>query len=262
LIRRFAGSDEVVETEFVFGRHTGVTLEPRRGGGRLERRGSTVDDLSGHGKRRIWLQNIAALHLGLKESQVRVVCKDVGGSFGIKVHIYADEMATYALSKLLRRPVKFVADRVESFNYRHSCARPSLQGKDRRQPRRHYHGVRDRRPYGHRPLFDVSGTSAIEANQVINLVGGPYAIKNYRARAPCGIPEQERHVPVPRRPVNPIACSVTEAGSTGSDEDRHGSGRNPPPPTLIADDAYPCASPRGVRFEQLRITPRSKSSSR
>ena len=25
----FAGSDEVVETEFVFGRHTGVTLEPR-----------------------------------------------------------------------------------------------------------------------------------------------------------------------------------------------------------------------------------------
>jgi len=35
---------------------------------------------------------------------VRVICKDVGGSFGIKVHIYADEMATYALSKLLRRP--------------------------------------------------------------------------------------------------------------------------------------------------------------
>src|SRR6185436_7200616 len=62
------------------------------------------------------VQNIAALHLGLAESQVRVVCKDVGGSFGIKVHIYADEMATYALSKLLRRPVKFVADRVESFN--------------------------------------------------------------------------------------------------------------------------------------------------
>jgi carbon-monoxide dehydrogenase large subunit len=49
------------------------------------------------------VQNIAALHLGLADSQVRVVCKDVGGSFGIKVHIYADEMATYALSKLLRR---------------------------------------------------------------------------------------------------------------------------------------------------------------
>ena len=36
------------------------------------------------------VQNIAALHLGLEESQIRVVCKDVGGSFGIKVHVYAD----------------------------------------------------------------------------------------------------------------------------------------------------------------------------
>jgi aerobic carbon-monoxide dehydrogenase large subunit len=46
---------------------------------------------------------------------VRVICKDVGGSFGIKVHTYPDEMATVALSKMLGRPVKFVADRLESF---------------------------------------------------------------------------------------------------------------------------------------------------
>ena len=44
-----------------------------------------------------------------------MLTKDVGGSFGIKVHTYADEMATVALSKLLKRPVKFVADRIESF---------------------------------------------------------------------------------------------------------------------------------------------------
>ena len=39
----FADSDAVVEAEFIFGRHTGVTLEPRVGRGRLEcrpRRGS------------------------------------------------------------------------------------------------------------------------------------------------------------------------------------------------------------------------------
>ena len=46
---------------------------------------------------------------------MRVIAKDVGGSFGIKVHVYADEMATAALSVMLRRPVKFVADRLESF---------------------------------------------------------------------------------------------------------------------------------------------------
>src|SRR5579863_7464398 len=111
----FKNADEIAEAEFVFGRHTGVTLEPR----------SVVADWNA-GETRLTIyqgtqaphmvQNLAALHLGLQEAQVRVICKDVGGSFGIKVHIYADEMATYALSKLLRRPIKFVADRVESFN--------------------------------------------------------------------------------------------------------------------------------------------------
>jgi carbon-monoxide dehydrogenase large subunit len=98
----FANSDEVVEADFIFGRHTGVTLEPR----------AVVADWNIAEQRLTiyqgtqaphMVQNIAALHLGLADSQVRVVCKDVGGSFGIKVHIYADEMATYALSKLLRR---------------------------------------------------------------------------------------------------------------------------------------------------------------
>ena len=92
----FAEADEVVEAEFVFGRHTGVTLEPR----------SVVADWNAAESRLTiyqgtqaphMVQNLAALHLGLEESQVRVVCKDVGGSFGIKVHIYADEMATNAL---------------------------------------------------------------------------------------------------------------------------------------------------------------------
>src|SRR5258708_9407222 len=111
----FAQSDEVVEADVSFGGHSGVTLEP----------GAVVADWNVAEQRLTiyqgtqaphMVQNIAALHLGLADSQVRVVCKDVGGSFGIKVHIYADEMATYALSKLLRRAVKFVADRVESFN--------------------------------------------------------------------------------------------------------------------------------------------------
>src|SRR4030095_2922258 len=84
--KAFAEADAVVEAAFIFGRHTGVTLEPR----------SVVADWN-VAEARITIyqgtqaphmvQNIAALHLGLKESQVRVICKDVGGSFGIKVHI-------------------------------------------------------------------------------------------------------------------------------------------------------------------------------
>ena len=112
--KAFAESDAVVETTFMFGRHTGVTTEPR----------AVVADWNA-GEQRLtvyhgtqaphMMQNLFAKHLGLAEQQVRVITKDVGGSFGIKVHTYADEMATVALSKLLKRPVKFVADRIESF---------------------------------------------------------------------------------------------------------------------------------------------------
>src|ERR1700751_1413984 len=245
----FAGSEEIAEAEFIFGRHTGVTLEPR----------AVVADWNGAEERLTiyqgtqaphMVQNIAALHLGLDERQVRVVCKDVGGSFGIKVHIYADEMATYALSKLLRRPIKFVADRVESFNTDihardHRCKGKIAVKRDGTIPA---FEIDDLTGIG--PSSMYPRTSAIEANQVVTLVGGPYVTKNYRARA--RVVFQNKNVMCQYRAVgHPIACSVTEglvdlaALKIGMDpvEIRR---RN-----LIADDAYPCGSPAGLKFERL-----------
>jgi len=245
----FAESDEVVEADFIFGRHTGVTLEPRAVVADWNAAEARLTIYQGTQAPHM-VQNIAALHLGLQESQVRVVCKDVGGSFGIKVHIYADEMATYALSKLLRRPIKFVADRVESFN-------TDIHARDHRCKGRI--GVKHDGTIVAFEIDDLTGigpysmyprTSAIEANQVVNLVGGPYVAKNYRARA--RVVFQNKNVMCQYRAVgHPIACSVTEglvdlaAMKIGMDpvEIRR---RN-----LIADDAYPCASPSGLRFERL-----------
>jgi carbon-monoxide dehydrogenase large subunit len=245
----FADADEVIEADFIFGRHTGVTLEPR----------AVVADWNAAEERLTiyqgtqaphMVQNIAALHLGLEERQVRVICKDVGGSFGIKVHIYADEMATYALSKMLRRPVKFVADRVESFNTDihardHRCKGKIGVNRDGAITAFEIDDLTGIGPYSMYPR-----TSAIEANQVVNLVGGPYVTKNYRARA--RVVFQNKNLMCQYRAVgHPIACSVTEglvdlaAMKIGMDpvEIRR---RN-----LIADDAYPCGSPSGLRFEQL-----------
>jgi aerobic carbon-monoxide dehydrogenase large subunit len=244
-----ADSDEVIETEFIFGRHTGVTLEPRAVVADWNPAEARLTIYQGTQAPHM-VQNIAALHLGLAEQQVRVVCKDVGGSFGIKVHIYADEMATYALSKLLRRPIKFVADRVESFN-------TDIHARDHRCKGRI--GVNRDGTITAFEIDDLTGigpysmyprTSAIEANQVVNLVGGPYVTRNYRARA--RVVFQNKNVMCQYRSVgHPIACSVTEglvdlaAMRIGLDpvEMRR---RN-----LIPDDAYPCASPSGLRFEQL-----------
>jgi len=247
--KAFGEADAVAEATFLFGRHTGVTNEPRavvadwnEGAQRL-----TVH----HGTQAPhMMQNIFAKHLGLAEHQVRVVTDDVGGSFGIKVHVYADEMATVALAKLLKRPVKFVADRIESFV-------TDIHARDHRVKARV--GVTKDGRITAFEIDDLTGigpysvyprTSGIEANQIVNLVGGPYACPNYRARA--RVVFQNKNVMCQYRAVgHPIATAVTEglvelaAAKIGMDpvELRR--------KNLIRDDAYPCGSAAGLKFEQL-----------
>jgi carbon-monoxide dehydrogenase large subunit len=196
------------------------------------------------------MQNLFAKHLGLEEHQVRVLTKDVGGSFGIKVHTYADEMATVALSKLLKRPIKFVADRIESFV-------TDIHARDHRVKAKI--GVKSDGSITAWEIDDLTGigpysvyprTSGIEANQIVNLTGGPYTCPNYRARA--RVVFQNKNVMCQYRAVgHPIATAVTEglvelaAAQIGMDplEIRR---RN-----LIPDDAHPSSGPSGIKFEAL-----------
>ena len=194
----FAEADAIAETTFVFGRHTGVTNEPR----------AIVADWN-PGEQRLtvyqgtqaphMMQNLFAKHLGLEEHQVRVLTKDVGGSFGIKVHTYADEMATVALAKLLRRPVKFVADRLESFSTDIHARDHRVKAQDRRQTRRHHHRVRDRRPDRHRPVFGLSAHQRHRGEPGGEPGRRPLHLPELPRARPRRVPEQERDVPVPRR---------------------------------------------------------------
>lgn len=56
-----------------------------------------------------------ATYLGLSPDEVRVVAPDVGGGFGPKAAIYAEEYAIAALALKLRRPVKWIERRREHF---------------------------------------------------------------------------------------------------------------------------------------------------
>jgi carbon-monoxide dehydrogenase large subunit len=244
-----ADSDAVVQTTFVFGRHTGVTTEPR----------AIVADWSPGDERLTvyqgtqaphMMQDLFAKHLGLAHSQVRVVTKDVGGSFGLKVHTYADEMAAVALSKLLKRPIKFVADRLESFV-------TDIHARDHRIKAKI--GVKNDGTITAFEIDDLTGvgpysvyprTSGIEANQVVSLVGGPYTCPNYRAQA--RVVFTNKNVMCQYRAVgHPIAVAVTEglvelaAAKIGMDplELRR---RN-----LFPDDGYPAQSASGLKFELL-----------
>ena len=52
--------------------------------------------------------------LGLPETRVRVITPDVGGGFGVKMHLYPEEVAVAILARRLGRPVKWVEDRREN----------------------------------------------------------------------------------------------------------------------------------------------------
>jgi carbon-monoxide dehydrogenase large subunit len=58
---------------------------------------------------------MTAFVLGLPEHKVRVVAPDVGGGFGSKIYLYAEETALVWASKRVGRPIKWTAERSESF---------------------------------------------------------------------------------------------------------------------------------------------------
>jgi aerobic carbon-monoxide dehydrogenase large subunit len=245
----FKASHRVVEATFHTGRHTGVCLEPRsiladfnRADGQLTVYHSTQ---APH-----MMQTVFAKHLKLNEGDVRVICGDVGGSFGIKVHVYPDEVATAAIAKLLGRPVKFIADRFESMTTDIHARDHRITGRMGvdKDGRITAIDIDDRTGIG--PYSVYPRTSAIEGNQVVNLCGGPYDFAHYRAKTTVVL--QNKTPTCQYRAVgHPIACAVTEglvdlaAEAVGLDpiEIRR---RN-----FMKDGSYPRVSPSGMKFEGL-----------
>ena len=245
----FSKADVVVEKVYEFSRHTGVTNEPR---GVLADYNPADNMLTVYQGTQApnMMQDIFSRHLNIPESNVRVICKDVGGSFGIKVHVYADEMATVAIAVMLKRPVKFAADRIESFltdiHAREHKVKIKLactqQGDIIAFDMVDLTGIG---PYSVYPR-----TSGIEGNQVVNLTGGPYKHKHYKAK--LDVVFTNKNVTCQYRAVgHPIAMAVTEGIV---DEAARKIGMDPADfrrRNLISDDAYPYTFPSGVKFEKL-----------
>lgn len=55
------------------------------------------------------------LVLGIPESKIRVIAPDVGGGFGSKLDVYAEEALAVALARRLGRPVKWTEERSEGY---------------------------------------------------------------------------------------------------------------------------------------------------
>ena len=60
-----------------------------------------------------WVRREAATILGLPEARVRCLALDVGGGFGVKGHVYPEELLIPFLARRLGRPVRWLEDRHE-----------------------------------------------------------------------------------------------------------------------------------------------------
>jgi aerobic carbon-monoxide dehydrogenase large subunit len=109
----FAAADVVVTERYRQQRLIPAAIEPR---------GVLVQSVPANGEYTIWsatqiphiLRTTLGLTLGIPESKIRVIAPDVGGGFGSKLDVYAEEALALALAKRLGRPLKWVEERSEA----------------------------------------------------------------------------------------------------------------------------------------------------
>jgi len=111
----FAKAAHVTKLDLVNNRLIPNAIEPRAANGLYSRADDSytlyVASQNPHVERLL----MTAFVLGLPEHKVRVVAPDVGGGFGSKIYLYAEDVVVTWAAKQINRPVKWTCERSESF---------------------------------------------------------------------------------------------------------------------------------------------------
>ena len=111
----FANAAHVTKIDLVNNRLAPNPMEPRAAIGHYNRAGDDytlyVSNQNPHVERLL----MTAFVMGLPEHKVRVIAPDVGGGFGAKIYLYAEDVCLTWASKKLNRPIKWNCDRSEAF---------------------------------------------------------------------------------------------------------------------------------------------------
>jgi len=110
----FAKADVVISQRMMNHRLAPCAMEPRGVVAHFEPGKGTMTIWSSTQNPHILRSFIAAL-TGLGQDQVRAIAPEVGGGFGAKINIYAEEYVCAAVSKRLGIAVKWIEDRSEAF---------------------------------------------------------------------------------------------------------------------------------------------------
>lgn len=204
----FADAAVVVEDEFQFERQLGLTLEPR---GLIADYRSSDNELTVYHSHQspFQMQEVFSRHFDIPEQNVRVQAPDVGGGFGMKINIYAEELAVVAASILVGRPIKFIADRLESFltdaHARDHLVKARMAvSEEGRITAMEVDDLAAIGAFGMQMRFNIA-----EGMMVIALAGAPYDFSNYRARTQS-VYVNKNIIGMYRGVGLPIACVITE----------------------------------------------------
>jgi len=110
----FDDAEVIVEARLAYARVAGMPIEPR---------GVLASPDAVTGVLMVWastqvpfaVRSAVAGVLGLPEERIRVIVPEVGGGFGVKGHVYPEDMLVPAVARRLGRPVKWVETRREHF---------------------------------------------------------------------------------------------------------------------------------------------------
>ncbi len=111
----FAKAAHVVKHHFVVNRVTAATMEPRGCIGIFEPTEQRYTIYTTLQRTNVFQTELSQYVLKVPDSKIRVVCGDIGGSFGMKSAVYNEVALVLLAAKLVGRPVKWVATRSESF---------------------------------------------------------------------------------------------------------------------------------------------------
>jgi aerobic carbon-monoxide dehydrogenase large subunit len=203
-----SGNSVVVEETFSFARQTGAPLEPR---GIIAAFDPAERLLTLYHSHQVphEMQGLFASALNLPGHRIRITCPDVGGGFGIKLHFYADEIATAAVAMQLGMPIKYIADRAESFLTDVHAREHDVHGRLAVKADGTFLALSIDDRFSMGAYSTAPRTSLSEAVVAMRLMGAPYRIASVQGsieavlheRTPTG---QYRGVGLP------IGCAVTE----------------------------------------------------
>ena len=175
----FADAEVVVSDTIVQQRLVPNAMEPRS---------AVANWLKSMGELTLWstsqnphiVRFLASLITGVAEHKIRVIATEVGGGFGSKIPVYADEMIAAFCAMRLNRPVKWTETRIENFQ-------ATIHGRDHVE-KVEMAATRDGRITGVRSVVHAGmgaylSTAAPGVPTILHglMYSGPYALSGVKA---------------------------------------------------------------------------------